>query len=456
MWSWSAIAKKLGDVEALVELALSFARGASGVVPRASWLVPNWYVDPVHGKDTNSGESPSFPVMTIMGGIVPKWGTQSPQLKQTTTIHMLGSETVGQESIVLTPQLAGGVNFIIDGQLTLVGVTFSPTGVTPKNRNTPQLLELTGAPAGAVAGTLVHNVTKDSYAWIDVVAGTTWTMTQPFTATSLLNVSASTTPIEDDTWASGDTYQRYSASTLNIVYLQATGGQTNSTSGFEDPVLWVQNCYVPDLTGEAGFSLTTASCQAGVLAVFAQCSFQTFLVGEGAGGASLPGACLSCWLSAGYWVSTWDIVGGAGNTDGASFFAACYFNEFSAIDGDAIIHGGVFNHGGLNCFLGLVYLDASTTEISGHVRIEPEYYSNAIVWGPGTIDVNGGGTLANESGTTWVDCLLVTGGLHLDSAATGTRYAAGVWTDGVAITPANLDADLALQNPNVGSRYSSV
>jgi hypothetical protein len=44
----------------------------------------------------------------------------------------------------------------------------------------------------------------------------------------------------------------------------------------------------------------------------------------------------------------------------------------------------------------------------------------------------------------------------MGTSTTGTKYAAGVWADGITITPANLDTNDGLQAPLTGARFCNV
>jgi hypothetical protein len=100
-------------------------------VSNPSWLVPDWYVAPISGSDSNDGMTVTTPVQTIMGGIVSRWGTRSPILAQTTTIHLLEPETLGQESVVLSPVIVNGASFVILGTNIVVGTTTISAITTP-------------------------------------------------------------------------------------------------------------------------------------------------------------------------------------------------------------------------------------------------------------------------------------------------------------------------------------
>jgi hypothetical protein len=424
----------------------------SPVVPNPSWLQANWYVNPVTGNDSASGTSPATAVKTIVGGIVARWGTTAPTLAQNTTIFLLESETIDQEYVVLEPVLVGAVSFAIIGTFAAVGTTFKPASVASKNRATPQLLQLHGMPAGTTGGQLVLNETKGSYAFVDSVTAGVATMTQPFVSAGLTSIDLTAIPAEDDSWTSADTYQRYAVPLLNLKYLAPVGGDTNTSVSRN--VCWVQGVHVPDVSGTPGFSNMNVNSAAGCSVVCSLCWFDPEFVGL-ANNATV-GQSFSCWNNGGVVGYSWAFLGGASNTNGGYFLDGTYVEDLSAIDGDIIIHGGLTVKGAYS-LCGYAYLDASagSTIAGSQLRIEPYYYAVPQLWGPGGMDVDGGGALINESGTTWAACMTLSGSLTIGGITTGTKYAAGVWTDGVTISAANLDTFGGLINPQTTSRYCS-
>ncbi|MHB8331504.1 MAG: hypothetical protein ACYDEA_04845, partial [Candidatus Dormibacteria bacterium] len=129
-----------------------------------SWLIADWYVDPANlsgvASDSNSGTAATGtpgsgigPLLTISELVDQRWGTRSPILAQTTTLHLLSTETLGQESVVLEPIMVGGHNFIVLGSLLAVGAPFAAGVVTPKVRGNPgTLLQVAGFTHGETAG----------------------------------------------------------------------------------------------------------------------------------------------------------------------------------------------------------------------------------------------------------------------------------------------------------------
>ena len=422
----------------------------------ARMTTTNWYVNPVSGNDNNSGTSPSSPVKTIMFGIVGKspvnggWGTQSPILTNNTIINLVASETIGQEEISISPLLVGGVDFQIIGTPANVGSVFSPTTVTAKVRGNIlcTLLQLSGVPGSPVPGMVIYNSTKGSYAFIDAVVGTIVTVTQPFTG--LTTVGLSTIPAEDDTWSTTDSYQLQTLPKLNLKYLHPAGGDAPNTA-LTTPVCWIQGVHVLDTSGTAGYSTFTVNGQYTNI-VFSLCSFDPQFIGIAT--IATIGQNFSCWHNGGGTFTSWTALGGASNTAGLYTLAGTYLENLAAVDGDIIIHGALIVKMGYS-LCGYAYIDSkgSSTAASASLRIEPYYYSGCQLYGAGNFDVDGGGSLVNESGGTWASCLTI-GPLLIDGLTTGTKYVSGVWTDGVSVTSANLDTYSALQNPKTGSRYS--
>ena len=222
----------------------------------------DWYVSSA-GSDSNSGASISFPVKTIKGGIVSKWGTNSPILNQTTTIHILDSQSLGDERIVLSPILSGtATNFVIVGTPANVGGTFAAGTVTVKVRSSAgNDLMIAGVTSGT-AGMLVHNATRSSYAFIKSMSGTTATMEahsdrRVANHNQWLWFSGEGTTIGRP----GDTLQLQSVPLLNLSVLHPSGGDSNT--GSVNGVCWAQMIHVPDISGtpsNSGFGVHPEGC----------------------------------------------------------------------------------------------------------------------------------------------------------------------------------------------------
>lgn len=69
-----------------------------------------------------------------------------------------------------------------------------------------------------------------------------------------------------------------------------------------------------------------------------------------------------------------------------------------------------------------------------------------FLWGTGAFDVTDTSTFhIGDSGGTWVQTYLLPT-LTIDGIATATKYVSGTWTDGVAVTPSNIDTFAGLQH----------
>lgn len=423
----------------------------------ASWLVTDWYINPVTGNDGAAGTSPTTPVKTYTGGIVNKWGTRSPTLAQTTTIHLLAGETVEQESAIISPILVNGSNFILRGVPIAHGATFSPSVVVAKNRATPQLLELEGLPAGTAAGMLIQNVTKASYAFVDSVVSNTGVITQPFDNDGLTTVitAEGSNPLEVNTWSSTDTYQLFDLPIFNLKQLQPSGGDSKDTT-LESPVTWIQWVRIPDVSGTPGYSRYTAAPN-GCSIVHSMCWFDSVFVGINLTN-NIGSMNLGCWHNGSSDMQAWWAIGGAIGL-GSFFLNAAYFTNLSGPDGDIIIHAPIIVKGGYSV-CGFVYADNNDSTIAGsQLRIEPFFYSTGQLWGPGGMDVDGGGALLNETNGSWAACFTLTGVLSLEGVTSGSAYndpTAGLWTNGITISAANLDTHSGLQNPITGSKYAII
>jgi hypothetical protein len=433
----------------------------SGVTPSGNnhWTQSDWYVDPINGVDTAAGTI-GAPVKTVMGGIVAKWGTVSPILPQTTTIHLVNSETTGQESIFLSPYMVGSgpSNFVIDGTLglTQIGATFACGAVTAQVQGNPgTLLQVAGMPAGAAAGMLIENVTRGCYAFIDSMAGATATLTQPLDSASLTTISDVAQPSLINTWTVGDQCKVFQLPQINLKSIQPVGGDGSSTAA---PIVWMQNLWIPDVSGVIGQSEFNA-VPVGIGLFIMSCRIDPFIALLGADQDVECGA-INCWLPGGGFTYYSGITSGAVCTVNASFGLHLY--DLSSIDGNVIFHAGVYSKGFYN-IAGLAYFDGSVLPqfvvIHGNqVVLESSQTTTSMaaqLWGPFTFSVEGPNSgVLNQSGSIWAD-ILTLNALEMDGASTGTSYSAGTWTDGRALTPANLDTYNGLQNPITGSRFAN-
>lgn len=431
--------------------AWSFQLGTPSVNPGnppASWLVADWYVNPATGNDSNAGTSAGTAVQTVMGGIVSKWGTASPTIKQNTTIHLLAAETLSQEDVRIDPVVVEGAWFAIVGTPILVA-SFQLGVVTSKNRATATPLSSTGfVAAGIAVGCLVVNTDRgNSESMIQNLAGGTATLSQPLgpltPAVNAANfVSPGFTP-EVDTWAHNDHVSVYALPLLNLKLLQVSGG--DSTPATLGGVSWVQYVSIPDVAG-AGNSYYSAGESQGCINYYVSCRIDPYVTFTGTqGGGTQGGFVVGCAFNGGSTVADASVIGGYVN------LYALALAPGGCVDGDCLCASGLRGFDGIS-FIGLAYVGSGLLVFNGATsKIDPIYYPTATLWGTGGCDVEDNSTLMNKTGDLWANVLLL--GLALDGQATGTKYVAGVWTDGVTVNVANLDLFTGLQNPRTGARY---
>jgi hypothetical protein len=391
--------------------------------PNPLWNQPNWYVDWVGGNDSNSGADPAHPVKTFMGGIVAKWETVSPLITVPVVIYVMSSQPTDAESITLLPVLSGsdldGISSV-EGELSIqpyaeTGTSFVLAGVVPKNRATGQLLQAT-APAGAAPGKLIVNTTRGSKVIIQSVVAGVVTLLTPYNETTFST---------DDTWANGDDCVLVTMYTINAVVvgfsliydltmLDASG--TPGTTYICPEVCAFYNCWIqPNVFMGLGF---------------ANCAYSGVYMDPATGAAEIRGECT--------------LVGG--------YFPAgvlCTDNSIELdVTGDTLL--GPCTILGVGEIFDVYLLDTVTVDQGARYELD------GSAWGPGALGVTRGGSLNVPNGGTWVASYLAVGPLTIDGLNQATRYAAGVWTDGIAITTAALDADGCLQNPVSGSRLYTV
>ncbi len=417
--------------------------GPGGSFQPASWSVTDWYLDGVSGNDANAGTTSGAPVKTIMGGIVAKWGTTSPVLSQTTTIHVLVGQASNLERAVLTPTLVGAnTNFVIVGTPATVGGFFGAGTVTLLSEGNPgNDLQIASMPGGTVAGQLVFNSTKNAYAIIDSMSGSTATMCQPFAASDITTPKIISLPSFGTNWQIGDQIQISNLPTLNLSVLSPQGGDTNT--GFTGGVCWTQFIHVPDVSGTNGDS-SVASTVAGLAEVFSACVFDAFLDID-TNGTGFPCVVFASMLNGGglFAGPSAQIVGGTSfsNMDFSSagqFGAGGFYRE-------PIAHGSVNVLDGTLFINSLHIIGTLSTNLTAGIQfgIHP-------IWGAGTIQ-NGG--IISKSASTWAANILVAS-IQADTLTTGYASAPGYEYGPFLLTPANLDTYGGLHRSN-GTVFSN-
>ena len=425
---------------------------ASSNAPGTPGYNPQWYAktdvywDPVAGVDTNTGDVGS-PLLTF-AEIVRRYGSTAPVLVygQNLTIHQLTSQPAGQDPVFFEPHISGGGHAALIGTPVLVADIPVGGAVTAKVRGAPGVrLQVAAMPAGTVAGQLVLNVTRASYAFIDSMAVLVATMQQPCTTASLTTIGLPAGVI-DDTWATGDHLQTYTLPSVNLKRWTpvcadvAPGGAS---------VGWVQMVAIADVSG-AGTAAYIFQCKSAANVLSLVSTAERIHFGS-EGGRGQQSVALSCNCTAGGGVafmtnaSQWFAGGAVGGLLVLANISG------SCVDGDATLHNGQTILG--SCKFGNVFMDG-TISVSGGT-----FEAGGFVWGSYAPTVNPGCKWWNVTGSTFVlKALLTSGAIHLGTAATGSSYSGGgVFVDGVALTPAAIDAGgvggPGLCNPVTGAAY---
>jgi hypothetical protein len=423
--------------------------------------VPNWYIDPANSTTCASDANTCTSATCVSSGVGPcltynqiisRWTTRAPILAQTTTLTQLSAETLGQEYIAPSPILVNEANLVIVGTPGLsIKATQAIVTVTPKDHATGQLLAVTVASAaGIVVGQQAINTSRGSKARVSAVVGTTITFDTPFDVLTPADASFGVVPTEDDGWAIGNTLTFDDPPLINLKVLAVRGGDA-SASAVGD-VAWLQDLLIPDVSGSPGNSEFTPNSPDAYINMV-DCEVQPFMATlQGAGNAAsvtlinvgMPGiATLTATTVYG------GEIDGGGSTDGTTFF-----------DFDTVVSGGIYVGGSLSNVVSRLYIGAGgdlNIDYEGNVVIDNENGGACSIWGPGGIANLG--KMTNDSGTTWVDTILASGGMTLDGAGTATSATlAGTWTftGAIAVTPANLDAHNGLQNPLTRHGYGPI
>jgi len=417
------------------EITFLTSIGLSANLPTQVLTQTTWFVDPQNitglADDRNTGIDATHPVMTWNGGVITKYGTFAPLIKQSVTITFLSSHTDNSDPVVFEPIMGGtAINIIMQGIIgasqTVATVTLS--GVVAKNRSTNQLLNA-NLGAAATSSRLLQNTTHASWALTyKNVSGNVYSISQPFDVNSISSV---------DTWANGDTVVIYNPVSVNLVSINPrfTSADVNT---FENGIhLQYLTVFSPEGSGNDPVSI-------GPFVYATNCIFQRYpSFSSVASGDSVN------YYNCGFDGS---IIGGPSLHTLASFLNLIYgyircsnygqiWGENCVLDGDIIIEStGQRTVHMTSISLGFVYLDGGVFSANIKVAI----YSTAVFWGTGKLDVQIGSTLIYTSPSTAVATFLNSGGLTINGGT--TAYAQSVsggtlsWLGPRTINPTNLDA----------------
>lgn len=419
---------------------LTYAAPGTLAYNPAWFALTDVYLDPQAGSDSNTGQV-GQPVQTF-AEIVRRYGSVEPQAgyAQHVSVHLLSNQAPGQDPIFFAPKVSGGGWFKLLGTLVPTGSPFSPSTVTAKNKAAGQRLVLNGVPGGIAQKTLIQNTTSALAGWafVDAIAGGNATMSQPIANSTIQTVGVPTL-VEDNGWSSTDTYQAYTLPQVNLKSWRPRGGDESSSSIAGGG--WVQNVEILDSSG-TGASEFPLTCDAAVT-VLSNCLIDTRV-----DMVAIQGRSQACYLVNCYVVGLLAAILGTPKVLGGVLVGGLQSLPAQLnIDGDTNVHG-TCNFLGPSAFLGSVYFDGSINIFDGCA-----FFVSTSLWGTASISVGASSAYCNSSGTTFAASLLTTGALKLGTSTTGTKYAAGVWTDGIAISAANLDTNGGLQNPRTGARF---
>lgn len=447
-------------------------RATSGPIVPASWRVPDWYFDEANSAgcaaDTNSCTSATC-VGGCSGSICPSangpcatWnevvfhrlGTDRPYLQQVTTFHQLSAQPLNVHPIFFFPSLPPSTQANLVGSLTPVCTMASgTTSVTPQVRGSPGTRwQVSPLCVGASPKMLLQDTSQPaggSWATIDSVAGSIATVSQPL-PNAMLTVpfipSAGSSAMVEATMVSGDGFTVWAQPLSNVKMWRPRGDDDDGNGGI-GTLGWVQFVEVADSTGVGGSPAFIAN--EATSTVFSGVRFDTKPDVSSLGGRGSFVDLLGC-----------DVSGQLNHIFGLAYYYGGVFRSGAQVlgggpvfGGDAVLHGSVNAASGLPSLGGTltdaVFADGSLLVLGASVR------QNGIVWGSLGITVFPAATYWNANGGAWASTLLTSGALKLGTATTGSKYAAGTFTDGINISPSNLDANGPLQNPATGARFSN-
>lgn len=395
------------------------------IIP-TSWTIANWCVDPSAGSDANSCTDCSHACKTF-AEIAARWGTYCPRIRQTTTITFNTSQTDNTDPVYLCVKAENNASFVIVGTLGAAQqvATGTLSSVTAKNRATPQLFQASLGGSAAV-GQLVHATHTSTTAsfWVyALVSGTTFKLTQPIVVDT---VPAAGTATELDTLTTGDAFTLYSPVQVNIVDVE------NQVSDLS-PQTYIQNLTALDPTCNGCFDYGFLGHQLFLRDVFIQRftviahSFLNFFYNVySPQGLLVESSPLDFNLSA----------------NAISIIAGEYGGELvangSSFDGDVILNGG-----DVSGQIEDVYVETSTTINVGQssaIGTNSAYSTPGILWGPGTVNVQGSSRAVYTSGASNGAATFKISHMKINGSTTANSECAFTGHSGIAISGANLDA----------------
>jgi hypothetical protein len=419
--------------------------GSQPITPQ-SWTVINWYVNPSVGLDTNSCISSGSPCATFGEIFIHRLGTISPTYTQATTFTLQSSQSGTNDPIFFTPKLAnGGQAVLIGTPITVAGSPFIAGTVTTQVQGAPGTRwQVAGMPAASAAKQLLFDSTTNAYAFIDSIAGSVATITQPLPS-SLINTVGLFSPTES-TFATGDTITAYTLPTANLKVWRPQGGDVGSGgANTSASVGWVQFIQVADSsgTGESELPVTNDAATLNFSAVQFLTRVHINILGGRGYGVSLVGCDTSQVI----------VVFGGGS---GMFYGGVVRNGMVIaggatpdIEGDVAIHGTLAITSAFVNFIN-VFSDGVLQATYGMMQT-----NGGVAWGSFSVVLYPGSVFYRVGGTSWATTLKTTGSLGFGSNSSGSYFSGSTWTSGITISAANIDTNDGLQNPQTGAKFSN-
>lgn len=335
-----------------------------------SWGVTDWSFRPSTGSNDASGVDSAHAIKSC-AELIARWGTDSPILTTTVTLHPLENWAQAQDMCTLKPTLAEGGVLNIQG-VDITVSTGTLASVTPKNRNAHQALQATLNVASAVQGTKITNTTRgNSVAFVDeIVSGTTVILTQPDTNNPISIGDGQ--PPEIDTWANGDAYTASNPVKMNLARVSPISiGSTSFVSGAQ---VWIPQTVGLGPTGAFnyvyldGVSLYESRVDMPIIHTGGQA------VGTGNG-------YINDWLAVNQVLQT-DTVW-SGSTANWDIGPHTYIYGYSYIAGDVRMHSQMYwePSDGQSFSDGVNFAaDVSAVSVFGEVEVTGPWWSSAASW----------------------------------------------------------------------------
>ena len=430
-----------------------------------SWTVPAWFIDPSNtttcASDNNNctqaacGAAGSFAGPCVTGGeIEDRWGTWAPRLRQQTVWTLMSSQPAGDaDPWYPDPTLENNAGFAIEGVPSVVATGVLASVVAAA---TPATFLSASVSGGVAVEQMIVNSTHPSVAWLyQNVSGSTWNITQPMTGfVPFVTIGDATNagaqqPV--NTWANGDVYTVYSLPSVALSTASAVVEYWGATAASTFPVYRIHistptvGSLYQSLLGD-GIMFAESSSDRIITGVTSSCCAPSSVEGlyntYAYGGVQNTESVYNVFTSAGILATSYSIIagavghngGGALNIDKALFFS------------NPVLGGGSFSTFGAGA-INSVFLDGTFLIVNGNTSVNTFGAFPALVWGSGSIHLGGNGQWGwgalhyDQGAGKAVAYFKQSGGMTMNGYTTGYAIVGTVFTAGITISPANLDAN---------------